>query len=458
MTKHECPCVNAPSVSITFGSRDPNEACDTIVPLGLVLPSVEELNKFYLSTLNHLADFTPHYYEPYKDNPESLERLKFKINVGYCTIESFTIRITYKGVFDLIPKVTRITAWDTGKEVSRLSCGDYLWGWDGYANLQQVAFIEKDPDYLDEFGDDVLNTKFLKREAIYLHFKYKWANGTKETEVVKQLKYAPIATRGDWLDVSVIRKERFLRLHARVLTPTRLEGAVKYGRCMKTLRKMAQKGIEVYWRRSKNDLGFNDNAPHLYWVDGKVDHLHDLHLRTAQGDWTMHTRAEVLDSRKELWFNTTYLGLGYGRRSQAEAPGRNLSWMEAEDRYPGGAVISWPYSHNDNFFMHTAAHEFGHHIVKDAYDKNYSHGHKGTSTWMGRRHANLPTYGNWLSACDNTLKFVEFGGTLKIEFDLMRYYGDLSHRGLLHCRINNDDARGAIWLTKLRFRLKNVKQ
>lgn len=443
----KCNCEHDPDVNITFGSKNPKEVCDIITPLGIVLPSLQELENHYMGIYNsgNVASSSPHYFKGYKDDPR-LEFLKFKINVSYCTIESFELSIKARGSMVIVEPVKKLKSWDGSGEHEKLPCGDYAWEWDGYANLTAFSGTEPNPKYRDEYGEGVLNTKFLKREDITLHFKYKWDGGKKEGEVIKKLVYDSIASRGDWLDVSVIKNAKMVRLHMRVMAKNQINSRREVkGRGYSILHGMIQKGIEVYWRRDKNNMGFNQTAGPLHWQEGgSVLHLHDLQLKANKKDWIMHCRSEVINGEKEKWFNNTYLNVWYNQHSYAAGPGRNLSFNSKE-------YVTDPNG-TDAHFLHTSAHEYGHHILHDAYTKDFSWGHKKTSTWGGTIDKNADQYDHWLTVCANS--------GLKVEFDLMRYYFASSTHftdGLLHCKANNDDARGAIWLTKPRFTLKTVK-
>ncbi|SHN71495.1 hypothetical protein [Desulfovibrio litoralis] len=106
-------------------------------------------------------------------------------------------------------------------------------------------------------------------------------------------------------------------------------------------------------------------------------------------------------------------------------------------------------------WLDTLQKEYGHHVMDDSYENSeYSWKHKGTSTTFGN---DIEKNKADLASIINKLMLGKEKG--KIEFDLMQYWkGSLSVRVIEHMRASNDEVRGAIWLSRMKFKLKLMKE
>jgi hypothetical protein len=446
MAQAKCSCHNPPLVSIDFGSKYQGELLDTIIPLGIVLPEAETVYEHQLSTVLHLG-LNPNPSEfVYGDNVK-FEQLKFKITVDYCTIERFELNITADNVPLINPSVTQIMPANGNRQVSTLPCGDYFWEWDGYANLAPwTQKDEPDPNYHDEYGANVLNTRFLKRHVLSIHFKYFWANGAKSAVLFRKLIYKPQNENNDWLDVTVLGKDSHkLRLHMRPTCPDGL-GEPMYNRPYRQLKAMAELGIQMHWRRNGNDTEVNlKQFP--YWQPGTTQNLRDLNIKIKNQYWHMTTRADIAALENEKWHSNDILPITYDMRAYSAGPGKNIAYL-------GENIRIGPYKtsqeHIDLAFMETAAHEIGHNILDDCYGKDYSWAHKKTSWYPGwSRSANQADRGDAAAKAQT-------GKNQPIELDLMKYWINTSYTidSYAYVKATVDDCRGAILLCKMKFALQ----
>ncbi len=275
--------------------------------------------------------------------------------------------------------------------------GEHQWQWDGYDN------------------NGVLDTKILKSEKLKIILIAK----QNETQQKVELNLKNKAKEVEWTDVRIDRNAKAAEVMVR---PSFSDGGVE-GQGTPTpysdLEKMAKDGIEHYWKR-----------------DGSRGQGIGSAVTTAKGTYKVSVKADVNVEPKAKNFPLI--------ENLDKDLGRSTSFGIFSKIYHN--IGAWSFhrynkSYPDADFKHTAAHEFGHHIL-NAYGggvviPEYSWGHKGTS------HPILQT-----ANPNNPIPIVGEVDLMKYQSDEINNYIDYWNRSVAA----EQDVKGLIWLTRIKFK------